>query len=257
MRSFLQIKYVLILLLTCLSIIGHSQRNVKDSAIGTVWLSIQYGLSLTSGDLADRHGYFNSIGVYGGYKTKKNWVFGGEGNFLFGGDVRVPNLFDGLTDSYGNITDQNGDIAIVVVYSRGMYIDASVGKIIPVWSPNENSGLYFNFGAGYLAHKIRVETQDHVVPELELDYRKGYDRLTTGFNAQQFIGYSYMANRGFVNFYGGFYVMEGFTFNRRTIFFDRPEEPVSTDMMLDLIYGVKLGWLIPIYKRKPKEYYFN
>ena len=62
---------------------------------------------------------------------------------------------------------------------------------------------------------------------------------------------------GFVNLYGGFYCQQGFTYNRRTVNFDQPDIPVSTDMRLDIQYGFKLAWLIPIYKRKPKDYYFN
>lgn len=233
------------------------QRNVKDTIISTPWMSVNYGFNATAGDLADRHGNFNHIGIFAGYKTKRNWIFGVDGAYMFGNQVRATGLFDHLVDSKGNITDQNGDIAIVLVYSRGFYADLNVGKIIPVLSPNKNSGLYFNFGAGYLLHKIRVETQDHVVPELELDYRKGYDRLTTGLNTQQLIGYAFMANQGFLNFYGGFYFQEGFTYNRRTIFYDQPDTPVSKDMMIDIQYGLKLAWMIPIYKRQPKEFYFN
>ena len=66
-----------------------------------------------------------------------------------------------------------------------------------------------------------------------------------------------MANQGFVNLYGGFYFQEGYTFNRREIFFDTPETPVSKDPMLDIQYGIRIGWLIPIDKRQPKEFYFN
>ncbi len=57
--------------------------------------------------------------------------------------------------------------------------------------------------------------------------------------------------------HGGFYIQEGFTFNRRDVFFDQPDVPVSKEMMLDLQYGFKVGWFIPIYQRKPKEYYFE
>ena len=32
---------------------------------------------------------------------------------------------------------------------------------------------------------------------------------------------------------------------------------VSKEMMIDLQSGFKVAWLIPIYKRVPKEYYFN
>ncbi len=233
------------------------QRNVSDSIIGTPWIAVHYGLNGTAGDLADRYGLFNHIGGFAGYKTRRNWVYGIDGSFMFGSDVRVNGLFDHLIDSKGNITDQNGDIAIVRVLNRGFYVDANVGKIFPVLSPNKNSGIYVSLGAGYLAHKIRVETQDHVVPQIELEYRKGYDRFTSGLNLQQFVGYSFMANQGVFNFYGGFYIQEGFTYNQRTIFFDQPDVEVPTDMRLDIQYGFKLAWMIPIYKRMPKEFYYN
>ena len=66
-----------------------------------------------------------------------------------------------------------------------------------------------------------------------------------------------MANQGALNFYAGFYAQQGFTYNQRDIFFDQPDVPVSKEMMIDLQYGFKVAWLIPIYKRVPKEYYFN
>lgn len=233
------------------------QRNVADSAIATPWVAVQYGFNFCAGDLAERYGHFNHVGIFAGYKTSRNWIYAFDGDYMFGNDVRVTGLFDHLVDSKGNITDQNGDIAKVLVYARGMHANGTIGKIIPVLSPNENSGIYINFGVGYLLHKIRVETQDQVVPQLELEYKRGYDRLSTGLNTSQFLGYAFMANQGFVNFYAGFYFQQGYTYNRRTLFYDQPETPVSTDMMLDLQYGLKVGWLIPVYKRKPKEYYYN
>lgn len=233
------------------------QRNVQDSIIGTPWISVHYGLNWTAGDLDERHGLLNHIGGFIGYKTDENWVWGVDGSFIFGNDVRETGLFDHLLDSKGTITDQNGDIAIVRVLSRGYYVDGNVGKIFPVFSPNKNSGIYLSLGVGYLMHKYRIETQDHVVPQLELDYRKGYDRLTAGLNTQQFLGYAFMANQGIVNFYGGFYIQEGYTYNRRTINFDQPDIPVSKEMRLDIQYGFKVAWMIPIYRRIPKEYYYN
>ncbi len=166
-------------------------------------------------------------------------------------------IFDHLVDSFDNITDVNGDTAIVMVFSRGVHANLAFGRIFPVWSPNKNSGILVHAGAGYLLHRLRIETQEQVVPQLELDYKKGYDRLTTGINFHQFVGYSFMANGGFLNFYGGFYIQEGITRNRRTIFFDQPETPVSQDLRLDLQYGIRLGWYIPFYKRLPKDFYYN
>lgn len=252
-----RLKKIILVGFILFSIQASAQRNASDSIIGTPWVSVSYGGNWTSGDLASRYGYLNHLGFFAGYKTRKNWIYGIEGNFIFGNKIKVTGLFDHLTDSKGNITDINGDIAAVTVLSRGFNVAATVGKIFPVYSPNRNSGIYVNAGVGYLAHKMRIETQDNVIPQIELDYRKGYDRLTSGLNLHQFVGYAFMANQGAINFYGGFYISEGFTYNQRNVFFDQPDIPVSKDLRMDIQYGFKLAWLIPIYKRMPKAYYYN
>jgi hypothetical protein len=53
---------------------GFSQRNLKDSVIGTPWVAIHYGANATSGDLADRFGFLNHIGAVAGYKTSNNFI---------------------------------------------------------------------------------------------------------------------------------------------------------------------------------------
>jgi hypothetical protein len=234
-----------------------SQRNVKDSIIGTPLIGVHYGANWTGGDLVNRYGFLNHIGGMMGYKTAKNWFLGFDGNFIFGNNIKVLGLFDHLVDSYNNITATAGDPAKVVLYVRGFNVNVAFGKIIPVFSPNKNSGILIQGGIGYLLHKIRIETQDQVVPSIELDYRKGYDRLAIGVNFHQFIGYSFMSNAGLRNFYAGFYLQEGLTRNQRTINFDEPDVPVSTDLRLDIQGGFRLGWYIPFYKRQPKEYYYN
>ncbi len=244
-----------LLLLTSFSIFA--QRNVRDSIIGTPMIAVHYGANWTAGDLYERYGFMNHIGILAGYKTNRNVFWGMDANFMFGNQIKMTGLFDHLVDSYGNITDINGDTAMVLVYSRGVNVNFAAGFILPILSPNENSGIFIHGGIGYLLHRLRVETQEQVIPQLELDYKKGYDRLTIGPNLHQFIGYSFLANGGFYNFYGGFYIQEGFTRNKRTIFFDQPDIPVSEDVRIDIQYGVKIGWQIPFYKRQPKDFYYD
>ncbi|MCF8330119.1 MAG: hypothetical protein K9I37_07250 [Crocinitomicaceae bacterium] len=253
----IQLKTLFILIAVFCFGVLHGQRNVKDSAIATPWIGVHYGGNFPSGDLNDRYGYLNHIGIMSGYKTAKQLYLGLDANFMFGNQVKMTGLFDHLVDSQGNITDINGDIAIVLVMPRGFNTNLSIGGLWPVWGSNKNSGIFVHGGAGFLLHHMRIETQNQVIPQLELDYKKGYDRLTTGINTHQFIGYSFMADGGFYNFYGGLYAQQGFTKNRRTIFFDQPTTPVSTDLRLDLQFGFRLGWFIPIYKRKPKDFYYN
>ncbi len=240
-----------------ISIISHSQRSVRDSIISTPIFALHYGGNATAGDLSDRYGYLNHIGILAGYKTNKNWFWGVDANFIFGNRIKLSDPFADIRDSKGYLTDANGDIASVILNARGFNANIAIGKVFPVLSPNSNSGIFVHGGAGFLAHKLRIETNNQVVPPIEGDYKKGYDRLTQGFNLHQFIGYSYMANRGLINFYGGFCAQEGFTKNQRTINFDEPEIPVSTKTRLDIQYGFKVGWMIPIYRRMPKEYYFD
>ncbi len=249
----------ILFLLAFLVVTGNSfaQRNVRDSIIGTPWVALHYGLNSPGGDLATKFGILNHLGSMAGYKTTKNWVFGFDGNFIFGNRIKIPSLLANLADDQGNITDANGDIALIVVTARGFNVNVMVGKVIPIWSPNQNSGIYVHAGIGYVQHKVRVETQDQVIPTLELEYRKGYDRYTTGVNLHQFVGYAFLANQGIFNFYGGFYAQEGFTYNRRDVFFDLPGEPVSKKQMFELQLGFKVGWFIPVYQRKPKDFYYD
>ena len=250
-------KYKIIIVFLLFSIYSISQRNVKDSTISSPLIGVHYGGNWTAGDLADRYGYFNHVGISAGYKTSRNWYYGLDANFMFGSQTRITGIFDHLVDDKGNITDINGDIANVLVYPRGVNVNVSFGKLFPVLSPNSNSGILVHVGAGYLLHRLRIETNDQVVPQIELDYKKGYDRLTMGVNFHQFIGYSFLANSGAYNFYGGFYLQQGLTKNQRTIFFDQPDVPVSKATRIDIQYGFRLGWYIPFYKRQPKEYYFD
>lgn len=251
-----------LLLFSIIFLIHHSslsQRYLKDSTIATPILGIEYGGTWSAGDLKDRYGYFNNVGFSAGYKLKSNFYVGLESNFIFGNKINIPNsqLFGALMDSKGNITDENGDIASVLTFSRGFHANIEVGYIIKSLGHNANSGVMIKLGGGYLNHRIRIETNEQVVPSLELDYRKGYDRLTTGFSSNQFVGYFFMSNNSFLNFYAGFYSQIGFTKNRRTIFFDQPDYEVPTNTRLDIMYGFKFGWMIPIYKRKTKDYYYN
>lgn len=251
-------KIVALLCLVCVISSSWAQRNVKDSAIGTPYIGLQYTAALPMADLAQRYGFFNQAGTFAGYKTKKNWLYGVDANFYFGNEIKDRSLLANFIDPNGVITEaEGGSSGTVLLFMRGFSSNLSVGKIFPVLSPNPNSGLMVQFGAGYVLHKYRIETNNDFIPQFENDYRKGYDRLTVGVNTSQFLGYSFMANAGVYNFYAGLYFQQGFTRNQRDLNWDQPETPVSKDIRFDHQIGLRAGWLIPIYKRQPKEFYLN
>jgi hypothetical protein len=117
-----------------------------------------------------------------------------------------------------------------------------------------NSGLMLLAGTGFMQHKIFIKVKDNMVAALRKDYNKGYDRMTNGFSAVQFIGYMRMDKKRLHNFFAGIEIVEGWTKGRRSINFDTMT--IDDNQRLDILYGIKLGWIIPFRKRMAKDYYY-
>jgi len=225
--------------------------------MSTFLVAAHYAPVFPLADLQKRYGFLNQVGASVSYKTSSNWTFGIEGSFIFGRNTKLQGLFDSLVDEHGNISNANGDTAIVMAVPRGLSFHAQVGKIFPIGKYNPNSGIYLRLGLGYLQHKLRIETRDDVVPLLELKYRKGYDRFASGFSLEQNIGYFFMSNNEFANFQAGFFFQEGFTRNRRNLNYDQPNIPVDHRLRMDIMIGIKVAWMFTAYSRNSKEFYYN
>jgi hypothetical protein len=130
-----------------------------------------------------------------------------------------------------------------------------VGKIFKVLQASPNSGLMVMLGAGYLSHRMVIDNQNNTAPQITRDYARGYDRLTAGLNLNQFIGYFYMGKSRVFNFFGGFEFYQAFTTSQRDYVFDQMKK--DDNNYLDLFFGIKVGWMIPIYKQAPDSYYYH
>ena len=85
-------------LILTLTIGVHAQKKKLDSIVARAWVGFEYGGNTTMGDLSDRYGFLNHIGLMTGFKTKQNYFFGLNSTFLFGNDIRLTGIFDHLTD---------------------------------------------------------------------------------------------------------------------------------------------------------------
>ncbi len=248
------IRLVIILLLCLLTWqAAEAQSGVKDSVIRFPFTGVSYGVYMPGGDLSDRFGLNNMISLDAMFKTKKNWLFGLSGGFIFGDNVEETGLLDAISTSQGGVIGLDGLYAEIRIFERGYQLSANFGKLISFKKPNPNSGIIIVGGPGFIQHKIRIENVGNTVPALRDDYLKGYDRLTNGFQMREFIGYVYFSNRQLVNFYGGFEFIQGFTSGRRDYNFNDINS--KDENRLDLLYGFKLGWILPLYKKKPAAYY--
>lgn len=237
-----------------LSVFGSfAQKSLKDSTVRNILVGLNYKASLTGADLADRWGFNNQLGIDVDCKFKNNLTIGIGGGFIFGSKLKDSTIFTGLYNSFGTITSAAGTVSDILFLMRGASAYASVGYVFNKLGNNPNSGLWVNFGLGYLVHKIRIESLFDEVPQLEGPYRKGYDKLTMGFSSKQFIGYLFQSDFRLIKFYGGFEFAQGFTKNVRTYNFDTggPE----TELNFELLYGFKVGWILPISHRTRGEYY--
>ncbi|TND07731.1 MAG: hypothetical protein FD123_3050 [Bacteroidetes bacterium] len=233
-----------------------AQVIVKDSTIRCFSLGVNYAFQLPGGNLAQRFGANSAIGVAGFYKTKNNVFFGGQWSYLFGQRLKGDStILDAISTSDGFVIDQEGTYAQIRLFERGMNISGFAGKVFNVAAPNPNSGILLMGGLGWFHHKIRIDDVGNRAPQVRNEYKKGYDRLTGGFAVTEFIGYWYMGKNRFVNFYGGFEFMQAATRSLRSWDYDR--NAPDTAQRTDVLYGFRAGWIIPFYKRKPKDYYFN
>jgi hypothetical protein len=109
-------------------------------------------------------------------------------------------------------------------------------------------------GLGYLQHNIRIENRENTAPQLEGDYKKGYDKLTGGFTISEQIGYMHLSNKRVVNFSVCFEFIQSWTKARRN--YDFTLMGKDTSKRFDTFYGMKFSWFIPLYKKAPDKYYY-
>jgi hypothetical protein len=231
-----------------------SQVSVKDSSIVAPMIYGTYAYQLPGGDLAKRFGGNSSIG--GGFmvKTRSNWLFAAEGNYIFGGTVKNgDSLLKNIATPEGFVINANGYFSEIGFAETGFNVLGKFGKLFPVLSPNPNSGPLIMVGGGYLQDKIKIHDGDNTAPQLQGDYKKGYDRLNTGLVLSGTVGYLYLSDSRLINFFVGFEFMQSWTKYRRARNFDTGKQDNSS--LSSQFYGVKVKWIIPLYKRKPKDYY--
>ena len=164
-------------------------------------------------------------------------------------------LMQNLITDEGFIVDNEGGLARILIQERGSLTTLNVGKVIPLRFSNVNSGLLFKAGVGLMQHRIRIESQENVITQLEDEYLKGYDRLTNGLVLSQFLGYFHMSDNWLTNLYGGIEFYEGFTQGRRDYNFDTRD--VDNEPRMDILCGIRVGWVIHLYKRTGREVYYD
>ncbi|MCC5916799.1 MAG: hypothetical protein JJU02_05665 [Cryomorphaceae bacterium] len=258
-KSFVRGTFVMLIMLFFQGL--SAQVNVRDS-ISPGWLiTIGGGYFFPDLDLKEKFGNSYTMGIGTFYKTGDNWLWGVSGDFWFGNVSHDrPSILRSIGNDNGEVFDHFGNFANVMTYQRGWIAGFDVGKIFNndyKLGNNANSGLFFTVGAGYMQHRIRVESANRssIIYQIEGDFQRGYDRLNMGWMTRANIGYILAHEGKTINFMLSFEVMYGETVNVRGFNWDTQME--DNDLVRNLTYGIRLSWFLPIYDKNAQTYFFN
>ncbi len=217
---------------------------------------------IPAGDMAKRFGVSYRLGPAVLYKTTSNWLFGAKWDFIVGGTIKEDSLMINITDRYSaksgslyEFINNSGQRVGIPVYERGYAAGISVGKIIPRNKLHPDNGLTLLATVGFMQHRLNIFDKDKAVPQLRGALVKGYDRLTNGAFVEGYVGYSYFSQFQLVNFTIGIDALAGFTQGRRDYLYDVMHG--DNKQRLDVLYGIRAGWFIPVFKRRSEDLLFE
>lgn len=217
---------------------------------------------LPGGDMAHRFGNSFRLGPGVMYKTKNNWLIGAKFDFIVGSVIREDSLMANIRDKYPTYSkrlyefiNDDGERVGVPVYERGYAVGISVGKLITWGTQHPDRGLEVLTTVGFMQHRIDIYDRDKNIAAIRGSLVKGYDRLANGSFIEQYAGYMFFSKSRLINFALGADVLVGFTQGRRDWLYDvnRP----GTDKRLDILFGLRGSWFIPIFKRQSEDMLFE
>jgi len=230
------------------------QKRAKTTN-NAVLISPYYAALFPVGELSNRFGFSNNAGLSISVKVKKNWLIGVEGAYLFGSVVKENPLIPMSTQATGQIIGQDGSLNNIPLQLSGFEISFRIGKLIPILKKKHpNTGILISLAPGFIQHKILINANSNNIPQLSSTYREGYDRLTNGPMVSGGLGYLYLEKKKFLSFYVGIDFAAGFMQERRNWNFDLMS--ADTHHRLDMLMGIKLAWIIPVFTNRDSEVYY-
>ena len=258
-------------LATMTSVVAQTPRNLSKEAIPVSMFQVTYAAQLPGLDTKTDFGFTNTIGGSVIFKSESNWLFTANGNFIFGDKLkgsRIDLLGESITTEYGEVIGGGGLPSSLAFFQRGLHFQTEVGKLFAL-APNPNSGIFVQAGVGYLRNRIRIDYMieaQNTPYQLIDDYQYGYDRMRGGVAFHGEAGYLIMSNTRVYNLSVSLEVTYARTKPLRDydfrVFYDENGEPHimgyndKNKRFNDLYYGIRIGWMIPVYQRQPDAYYY-
>lgn len=254
----MKLRLFILTLIISMPFIVAAQKDIKKECVSTVLFGATYSYQFPGADTKILYGNNSTVGASITYKTNKNWLWSLNGNFIFGDKINATrnDILGIILDNHGELITGDGIYGSYVLFQRGANIQAKVGKVFSVLSPNPNCGFFINGGLGYLFNRVRIEFSSNAStpPNLDDDYRYGYDRMRGGLAYSGEFGYIFMSNSRVLNFSLSFEFTQAHTKSLRKWDFNLMGPDLKS--YIDRYYGIRFVIYIPTYKRMPAEYYY-
>ena len=239
---------LIIFYFTFLTFTCFAQKNKQNT------FDFGYTHQLPIGKLAERFGDNSAISFSFMQEKENNIFYGVQGSYLFGNNVKDTTIFDNIATSTGAIIGADGKYANVNLMERGFDAHLFIGYALHLNKQNL-SGLYFSAGIGFLQHQIFIDTKNQNIPQLNEEYKKGYDRLTNGMSSKWEATYRYYDKSGNFQIYAGINMTLAYTSMRREYQFDNMKY-IPKIKNWDKLAGMKIGVIIPIHRKNEEEFHY-
>lgn len=243
-----EIKRVCATLMSIVFLNANAQEN-KQAAF-----AFNYNYQIPIGNLANTFGNNSSVGASYFLERSNNLIFGIEGSYIFGTDIKDPNIFHNISTSTGAIIGTNGHYANINLMQRGFDSYLFTGYAFH-FAEGDLSGIYISQGIGYLQHQIFIDTKNQNVPQLNEDMKKGYDRFSNGFSTKLSVDYKYYHKKGRFQISSGFNYTMAYTKNQRAYDFAN-NKYYSSKRTWDQLFGIKIEVIIPINRKNEEEFHY-
>lgn len=248
-------KLFLLLLSLVASGLGAQRLTGPGNLDPAVLISFGYGPFSTGGDLADRFGGGFSLNAGVDYlPDEARWEVGWMATYGFGNVVRE-DVLSGLRTDAGYLIGNQRAPADVALRQRHLFIGPRFGYTFALGA-NRRAGIKTGTALGYFYSRIRFQ-EDPVqyLPQIDPARQAGYDRLSGGPALYQFIGYQQLALDRRLNFFIGGEVIVAATRHLRA--YDVAlAGPSPDDGRRDLVFGLRLGLILPLYFGTGEEIYY-
>ena len=243
-----KIKNICIILFSIVFLNINAQEN-KQSAF-----AFNYNYQIPIGTIANVYGDNSAVGASYFFETSNNLIFGVEASYMFGINIKNPNIFNNISTENGAIIDANGYYANVKTMQRGFNSHLFSGYAFHFFK-NNLSGIYISQGIGYLQHQIFIDTKNQTIPQLNEEMKKGYDRFSNGLSTKFCFEYKYYHRKGKFQISSGVNYIIAYTKNQRIYDFAK-NEYYQNKRTLDQLLGLKIEIIIPINRKNKEEFHY-